>query len=148
MLIELNQIIAGMLLLLNGYADDFDIKFAIERMKNAGFTILNEKRLCAGYSAPELDNKNSAIYFTKKAELESIATNQVIEFLTSLNQKELILRKFNLGSRTIYQNITPGIINLFQEGYLNFDFDSLVYSISDKGKDYLKTLEGTPRERK
>lgn len=113
-----------------------------------GFTILNEKRLCAGYSAPELDNKNSARYFTKKAELESIATNQVIEFLTSLNQKELILRKFNLGSRTIYQNITPGIINLFQEGYLNFDFDSLVYSISDKGKGYLKTLESTPRERK
>lgn len=148
MLIESNHVIAGMLLLLDGYADDFDIKFAIERMKNAGFTILNEKRLCAGYSAPELNNKNSSRYLVKKAELEGIATNKVIDFLSNLNQKELILRKFSLGSRTIYQNITPGIINLFHEGYLSFDFNSFAYSISEKGKDYLKTLEGTPLKRK
>lgn len=148
MLIESNQVIAGMLLLLDGYADDFDIKFAIERMKNAGFTILNEKRLCAGYSAPELNNKNSSRYLVKKAELEGIATNKVIDFLSSLNQKELILRKFSLGSRTIYQNITPGIINLFHKGYLSFDFNSFTYSISEKGKAYLKTLEGTPLKRK
>jgi len=146
--IELNQVIAGMLLLLEGYADDFDIKFAIAKLENAGFKVTGKIRIAAGYNVPELNNKNSTRYLPKKRELETLATDKVIEFLTTLDLTELVLRKFSQGSRTIYQNITPGIMSVYQEGYLNFDFSTFTYSISEKGKSYLKSLEGNPRERK
>lgn len=141
MTITIHQIIAGMLILLEGYADSYDIKFAIAKMKKAGFSIASETRIAGSYSVPELDNKNSSRYNIKKSELESIATAEVIEFLKGLDIKELILRKLNSGSISIYQNITPGIIEIYQEGYLNFDFSKYTYSISEKGIAYLATID-------
>lgn len=141
MTISVQQVIAGMLLLLEGYADSSDIKFAIEKMKKVGFSIDKEARIAGGYSVHELDNKNNPRYETKKRELESIATAEVIEFLKGLDIKELILRKFNSGSISVYQSITPGIMEAYKEGYLNFDFNNYSYSISEKGIDYLAAID-------
>lgn len=141
MIIELDQVIAGMLLLFDGYADDFDIKFAIEQMKNAGFIINNEHRLLAGYCVRELDNKNHPQYENKKKELETLATSEVREFLSHLDITLLILQKFNSNIRTIYQNVTPGIMDVYKAEYLDYDFSSLSYSITTKGREYLRSLE-------